>query len=105
MAAPPQIARIEERRRLLLARSEQYRQQLAVEIENLRTTAVWVERGYFTFKKLRNIWPVAVTVAGFLIARKRRAVVQTGSSLFRNATKLLSWWRIGRDSGSGRCAR
>jgi len=96
LAHQSQIERLEERRRLLLARSEYHRQQLAAEIENLQPTAVWIERGYVAMKKIRTVWPLVATAAGFLLARKGRAVVKTGGTLLGKAGKILAWWRIGK---------
>jgi len=72
-----------------LARSEQHRQRMAVELENLRPAAMWVERGYSVVQKLRTVWPLVATVAGFFVARK-------GRSIFRNVGKFWSWWRVGK---------
>lgn len=96
MANQSEIERLAERKRLLLARSEQHRQQMSAEIENLQTTALWVERGCGAMKKIRTVWPLIATAGGFLMARKGRAVVKTGGSILGKVGKVLTWWRIGK---------
>jgi hypothetical protein len=96
LANPSEIKRLAERKRLLLGRIEQHRQQMAAEMENLHTTAVWIERGYITMKRIRAVWPILATAAGFLIARKGRVAAKTSGSLFGKVRKILSWWHIGR---------
>jgi hypothetical protein len=85
-----------ERKRLLLARSQQYRQQMAADIENLETAALWIERGYVAMNRIRRVWPLIATAAGFLMARKGRAVVKTSGSILGKLAKVLSMWRIGK---------
>jgi hypothetical protein len=89
MAEFTEIARLETYRRMLLDRSEDHRREMATELEALRPTAAWVERGYTVFQAVRSIWPVAATAAGFLVARK-------GGSIFRNAGRIWSAWRLAR---------
>jgi len=89
LAQRPKIIPLAERRRLLLARSEQQRQQMSAELDNLRPTAAWVERGYSLVHTLRSVWPLVATAAGLLVATK-------GGSIFRSAGKIWSLWRIGR---------
>jgi hypothetical protein len=80
---------LDEQRRRLLARCEQHRREMAGELANLRTAAVWVEQGYSLVRMLRSIWPLAATVAGVFVARK-------GGSFVRKAGKIWSLWRLGR---------
>jgi hypothetical protein len=87
---------LEERKRLLLARNEQYRQQMAADIDNLRPAVAWAERGYVAMKRIRKVWPLIATAAGFLMARKGRAVVKTSGSILGRFGKILSMWRIGK---------
>ena len=89
MAEDSQLTSLEQRRLVLLARSEQYRQDLSSEIDALRPTVVWVERGYTVLHSVRSVWPMAATAAGFLFARK-------GGSILRNTGRILSVYRLGR---------
>ena len=78
-----------ERKRELLARSQQLRQQIASDVENLRPVAAWVDRGYLLTRSLRSAWPFVGGLAGFFLTRKK-------ASLWRTAGKLWSYWRIGK---------
>ena len=89
MAQDSELTRLEQRRLVLLARCEQYRQDLGAELDDLRPTVIWVERGYTIFQRVRSLWPIAATAAGFLFIRK-------GGSIFRNAGKILSVYRLAR---------
>ena len=89
MAESGQLAEIEERRRRLVAESERLRGELAIEAANLCASLTWVARGYEIVRSLRSVWPVAATVAGFVVARK-------GSGWFRSLGKFWSLWRAGQ---------
>jgi hypothetical protein len=78
-----------ERRRLLLSRSHQLRQQIAMEAANLRPAVAWVERGYSLTTSIRSVVPFIGGFLGFFLMRKK-------SSLWRKAGKLWSFWRIGK---------
>jgi hypothetical protein len=96
LANQSEIEHLAERKRLLLARCEQHRQQMSADLDNLHSVAVWIERGHGAMKRIRTVWPLLATAAGFLIARKGRAAAKTSSSLFGKFGKILSWWRIGK---------
>jgi hypothetical protein len=87
---------LSDRKHLLLARSERHRQQMAADLANLQPAALWVERGYAAMKRIRTVWPLIATAAGFLMARKGRAVVKTSGSILGKFGKVLSMWRIGK---------
>ena len=87
MAQLSEIARLEQRRGLLVAESDRYRQQIAGEVVHLQRAATWTERGYALFRHLRSSWPLIAALAGFVIARRRRSV-------FRTVRKGWSWWRL-----------
>jgi hypothetical protein len=87
MAQDSELTRLEERRLVLLARSEQYRQHLGTQLDGLSPTVLWVERGYSVFQSVRSFWPIAATATGFLFARK-------GGSIFRNTGRILSLYRL-----------
>ena len=78
-----------ERRRLLLIRSQQLRNEIAAEVENLRPVVGWVERGYSIALSLWSAWPLIGGLAGFFVARKK-------ASLLGKVGKIWSFWRVGK---------
>jgi hypothetical protein len=92
LAQLSEIERLAERRRLLLAESERYRQAIAAQVKNLGPTAVWLDRGYSLARSLRSSWPLLAAAAGFLLARKRRSE-RAGRSLLHLLRRIWAWWR------------
>src|SRR5437763_916314 len=78
-----------ERRRLLVAQSEEYRQEIVAEMENIAAATAWIERGYSTLRSFRSVWPLVAAVAGAFMARK-------GGFILRNAGKAWSLWQLAR---------
>ena len=95
MAQLSELERFAQRRRLLLAESECYRQLIAGQLDNLRPAATWVERGYSLVRSLRSSWPLLAAAAGFFIARKRPPS-RTRGLLFRVLAKGWSVWRLAK---------
>jgi hypothetical protein len=96
MAQLSQIAQLEERQRLLVAESDQLRQQMASELAELSTAATWVESGYSLVQSLRSLWPVLAGAAGLFVARKRGGWLQTlgkAWSLWGLAKRVAVLWR------------
>ena len=83
------IDSLAERRRLLLERSQQLREDIAADLQNLRPVASWVEKGYSVALSVYSFWPVVGGLAGFFVARKK-------GSLLGKVTKLWSVWRVGK---------
>src|ERR1051326_3202862 len=66
---------VQERKRLLLARSEDYRQSLDADLRGVKTAAAWVPK---SVKVVRAIYPVLLLAApllGYVFSRKRPAPV------------------------------
>ena len=99
MAQLSEIERLAQRRRLLLAESERYRQQIAGHLDNLRPAAAWAERGYSLVRSLCSSWPLLAAAAGFLIARKRHPSRKRGF-LLRTLGKAWSLWRLAKTLAS-----
>lgn len=96
MAEPKELARISERRRALLAESDNLRQQVAMELNELERAAAWVEKGYSVAASLRTWWPVAAAGAGVFLGMGRGGLLaKLGKvwSLWRIARKGLGLWR------------
>ncbi len=89
MARPSEIETVQERRRILLAESEQLRQQLAADAARLQAAAAWVDTGYSLAQSLRTYWPLFAAAAGFVIARRR-------GGWMRSLGKLWSVWKVAR---------
>ena len=89
MAELSQIAQLEERRRRLLVESESYRQQIAREVEALRSAAAWADRGYSMARSVRSLWPALTLLGGIFAARK-------GGFLLRTLGKGWSLWQLGK---------
>jgi hypothetical protein len=89
VAQSRELARLAERRRLLVAESARLRRQMAEDLAGLRSATVWVERGYAVVQSGRTLWPLLAGVAGLLVARKKRGWIHT-------ARRLWSWWRLGK---------
>jgi hypothetical protein len=90
LAESGQLAEIEERRRRLVAESSRLRGELAIEVGNVCASLTWVARVYEIMRSLRSVWPVAATVAGFVVVRK--------GGWFRSLGKLWSLWRAGQQA-------
>jgi hypothetical protein len=78
-----------ERRLQLLRQSQQLREELAADVENLRPVVGWVERGYSVALSVLSVWPLVGGLTGFFMARKK-------GSLLSKATKVWSFWRLGK---------
>ena len=89
MSQSSELARLEERKRWLIAESDQYRQEIADALDNIRATTAWVQRGYSVMGMVRTYWPLVASLAGFLFVRKRLSWV-------RKLGKAWSLWRLGR---------
>jgi hypothetical protein len=85
----PGINDFAERRRILIARSDQLRGQLAADIGNLRPVVGWIERGYSIAVSLYSFLPIIGGLAGFMVGRRK-------TSVMGKVTKAWSYWRIGR---------
>jgi len=87
------VRQLEERRRLLVARSEMYRQTLKLEIANIKFAAALLRRKYkFLRISSRSLWAIA-PLLGFLLGRRRHESKQKEGrgGLFKllSAVKLL----------------
>ena len=91
MAELPEIEKLAEHRRRLIAESERNREEIARELGNLGAVTAWAEKGYSVAQSIRAWWPVAGVVAGFLITKKGGS-----RSLLRALAKGWSWWQIAR---------
>jgi hypothetical protein len=65
------IDHLEQRRKLLQARSEIHRQTLALEIASLRFKAARAKRNFGSFKTVFHFLGLAVPVATFFLDRRR----------------------------------
>jgi len=73
MAAKREITSIEDYKRELLARSEVYRQTLAVQRAELQSSFEWVPRSVSMMRSIAPILAVAAPIAGLFFARKKLA--------------------------------
>jgi len=89
LAELPEIDKLAERRRQLLAESERHRQEMARELTNLGGVVAWGEKGYAVARTIQGWWPMLGVLGGFLITRKK-------GSFFKLIAKGWSWWQIGR---------
>ena len=89
MAQAPELARLAERRRLLLEQSAALRQRIVEDFESLKSWSTWIETGYALAQSWRKFWPLAATLAGLTLGRKK------GGWMSR-VGKLVSLWQLGR---------
>ena len=94
MAQPSELEQLEERRRRLVAESDQCRQQVARELEQLRPIALWAEKGYSLAQSLRSWWPAMALASGFLLTR--RGITRKRGFLLRALGKAWSGWQLGK---------
>jgi hypothetical protein len=93
MAQLAQIALLTERRRRLVAESDQLRQQLDAELAGVRAAGAWVDRGFALMRSVGRVWPLVAGVAGFVVARKNK-------SRLGQLGRLWSYWRLARKAGA-----
>lgn len=91
MAQSWELAPLRARRQALAAQSDHLRQQVAVELSNLETTASWVDKGLAVTQSLRSWWPVAAAALGLFLGR-------AGGKSLGKLGKLWSLWRIIRQA-------
>lgn len=89
MPRPTEIARLSERRRLLVMESGRLRDELALSAASVAGTMQWAEQVFGLVQSLRSLWPVLAVGAGFVFSQKRRG-------LLGSVGKLWSYWRIAR---------
>jgi hypothetical protein len=71
MAPKREITSLDEYKRELLARSEVYRQTLALQRAELQSSFAWVPRSVGTVRSILPLLAVAAPIAGFFFARKK----------------------------------
>lgn len=87
---------LEERRRRLVAESDQLRQRFADEGAQLQAATVWVEAGFSAAKLVLDWWPLIAAGAGFVLARKRRGwlrLLARALSLWRIVRRIFPFWK------------
>jgi hypothetical protein len=89
LAEQSELEVLAERRRLLVQRSNQLRQDVGRQLQDFQPAVSWIERGTAVGRSLRSSWPIIGGVATLLFARG-------GTSWFRKAGKVWSLWRIGK---------
>ncbi len=93
MAQPPELKGLLERRRQLVARSDELRSQLADDFGAVKTSAVWVERGYSWIRSGRAIWPLLAGAAGLALAFRKGGWLGAAEkmvSVFRFARRMTA---------------
>jgi hypothetical protein len=91
VAQPPELAPIVERRRLLVARSSDLRSELARDLGEVRSSTVWVERGYSWLRSGRALLPLVAGAAGLILAYRKGGLLGTAQklvSVFQLASKV-----------------
>ena len=91
---------LKARRRLLVARSAELRQQLVNDFAALHSSTAWVERGYQVIRSARAFWPITAGVAGFFLARSPIGLMKKAGSIvswLRAAKTLSGLWRSLRE--------
>ncbi len=87
MADRAEIARYEERKRLLVMESQVLRERLVSDLAPLQHTVAQAERVYAWWQILRPFWPLAAGLFGFAAARGQ-------GGWLRSAGKLWDWWKL-----------
>lgn len=88
MAAPSQLAQLLERRRLLVARSAELRQEFVQDLTALQSSTAWYEKGLSIVRSGRVILPIVAGVAGLAVGHRRQGMVG-------KALRVASWMRLG----------
>jgi hypothetical protein len=71
MAGKREITSLDAYKRELLARSEVYRQSLALQTQELQSSVAWVPRSLGLVRSVAPIFALAAPIAGFFFARKK----------------------------------
>ena len=89
MAQTTQLTHLATRRRLLVARSTELREECSADLVRLRSFSTWVETGFLTLRSGRAVLPMLTTVAGLVSRRNRQG-------LLGKAVRLASWVGLGK---------
>jgi len=78
---------------LLVARSNDLRSEFALSFSQVRSSTVWVERGYSWLRSGRPFWPWVAGAAGLVLAYRKGGLLGTTQKLvsaFQLASKVRS---------------
>jgi len=89
MAQPPQLDQLAQRRGLLVARSTELRQECAVDLARLGSSATWVETGFRVLRSGQALWPMVTGAAGLMAGRNQQ-------SWLGKAVRIASWIGLGK---------
>jgi hypothetical protein len=78
---------LEERKQELLARSEAYRQSMAVEIRNIKANVLWIPRTMQTVRKISPFLMLGAPLLGLLIGRRITVKPQQEPLAHKNGTR------------------
>ena len=87
MVQSQEVRELEERRRSLVAESEQLRRRAAGELAGLGEALGWIRDGYALFESVNSLWSIVEAGIGVVAARK-------DSGRFGTFKKVWAWWQL-----------
>ncbi len=87
---------LEERKRVLLARSEMYRQTLRLEVANIGYSTALLKRKFNLLRTSSRLLGLAVPLAGLFLFRRRAKPAHLGNGFL---TKIFSGFKLFRQLG------
>jgi len=91
LAQTSQLNQLAERRRVLVARSNELRQECGSDFAKLRSTGTWFERGILALRSGRAVWPMVTGLAGLVGGGTRHGWIS-------KAVRVVSWIGLGKKS-------
>ena len=95
MAKKSELARLQIQKRLLVAKSEIHRQTLELELERLRESTAWIQKGVHLVRSSLPFLAVGAPVAGYFVAKKRkglRSLSEKGAWIWSAVQHIRSFW-------------
>jgi hypothetical protein len=88
---------LQERKRMLLAESESYRQTLSRDVAHLTSATAWISTTLHYARMVAPALAMAVPIAGFFFgSRKKRSHAHAAPSKKNLFTKVIAGYRIAR---------
>jgi hypothetical protein len=104
MAAKSELEKLHVQKRLLVAKSQIYRQTMEVEVENLRQSTAWITRTAGIVRKALPILLLGAPIAGYFAAKKRHGLhgigqkAMWGMGILRQLSGIWRGLRMSRRS-------